>query len=102
MKYSDREIIESPLYQGISEEIVYTLDTTPWGGSPGNVAVTLWDEANTDVSATHLTGSAAVNVNAIVTPAVHSLETGKKYRLEIAWEYAGSKLEAFAVINGQR
>lgn len=101
MKATDREIVESPLYQGTDEQIAYTLTTTPWGSSPASTAVVLKDAAGTDVSETHLTGDPSVDGDVITTPVVHSLTAGEKYRLEIKFTTGGNVVEAWAEVYGQ-
>jgi hypothetical protein len=96
-----RKIIESPLKQGMDEQIVYTLTTTPWGSSPSNVTVVLKDSDGTDVSGTKLSGSVSVNGDVITTPKVIGLAAGEKYRLEIKFTVSGNIVEAWAEIWGE-
>ena len=101
MDTTTRRIVESPLYQGVDEQIAYTLTTTPWGSSPTSVAVVLKNSAGTDVSSTYLSGSASVSGNVITTPVVKSLVVDAWYRLEIKFTCSGNIFEAFADIVGQ-
>jgi hypothetical protein len=96
-----RRIQESPLYQGVDEQIAYTLTTTPWGSSPSSVSVVIKNAAGTDVSATCLSGSASVNGNIITTPVVKSLTADAQYRLEIKFTCSGNIFEVWADIYGQ-
>lgn len=105
MNDADRRVIESPLYQGIDEEIAYLLTTTPWGATPTSVTVKLYAWAGgtyTDVSTTCLSGSASVNGNVITTPVVKALVAGTNYRLEIKFTCTGNVFETFCEIRGQR
>ncbi len=102
MRAEDREIIESPLYQGEDEEIAYNLTTTPWGSSPGSVVVKAYELDGTDVSSTVLNGTASVAGDVITTPAVRSLTDGTVYRLEIKFtDGDGNIWEPYFYINGQ-
>ena len=105
MDASSREITESPLWQGVDEEVAYTLTTTPWGSSPSNESVKLYSfdgSTFTDVTSTNLSGSASVSGDVITTPRVISLEADTKYRLEIKFTSGGNVYETWAWINGQR
>jgi hypothetical protein len=101
MENTDRRIIESPLYQGVDEQIAYTLTTTPWGSSPSSVAVVLKNSAGTDVSSTCLSGSASVAGDVITTPVVKSLTADAIYRLEIKFTVSSNIMEVWADIYGQ-
>lgn len=95
---NQRKIKESPWYQGEDEQIAYTIDTSPWGGSPSSLTVVLKD-GDTDVSGTKLSGSASAASDTITTPVVQSLTAGKKYRLEVKWTDGNSNvLEAWGEI----
>ena len=96
-----RQVKESPLFQGKNEVIAYELTTTPWGGTPADVAVSLFDQDGTDVSSTKLSGSNSVDTDVITTKLVSGLSAGAWYRLEIQWTYSGNTLEAYAIIYGE-
>lgn len=101
MTPESRMITESPLYQGVDEQIAYALATTPWGSSPTSPAVILKDRSGTDVSATYLSGTPTVSGNVITTPTVQSLVAGSQYRLEIQFTVSGNVEETWADIIGQ-
>ena len=96
-----RKIKESPLRQGVDEQIAYALTTTPWGSSPSSVAVVVKDNNDADVSANCLSGSASVSGDVITTPVVKSLVAGKRYRLEIRFTVSGNICEAWAEMWGE-
>jgi len=103
MKPSDRIANESPAYQGENEKIAYSLDTSPWNGSPENVTVTIKNTAGSDVSATYLEDTdPIVSGDNITSPRVVSLVAGRKYRLIFNWENNGNELEAYVEIIGQK
>ena len=103
-----REFKESPFYPGEDEEIAFGLTVpTSWGiASLTNLTNTLYedpDDANTDVSATKLSGSTTAAAQVITTRLVKSLTAGTKYRLEVKWTSSEANvLEAFAIIYAQR
>ncbi len=102
MKAEDREIIESPLYQGEDESIAYSLTTTPWGSSPTSIVVTAFELDGTDVSSTVLSGSASVTNDVITMPAIVSLTDGKVYRIEVKFtDSDGNIWEPYFYVNGQ-
>ena len=81
-----RVVQESPLEQGIDEQITYNLTTTPWGSSPTAVTVKAYDitdGAYADVTSTVLSGEASVSGDVITLPSLESLTAGKRYRVEI-------------------
>lgn len=100
-----RECKESKLLQGIDETIAYKLTTTPWGSSPGSVAVKAYDISNgayTDVTATVLSGSASASGDDITCPALTALTAGHEYRLEIKFTCSGNVFEAYAIFIAER
>ncbi len=103
-----REIVEGLQAQGEDEGIFYTLDTTPWGGSPAAVGVAayIWHEATktrgTDVSATLFpSGSPTIAANIITLAKLVAVTAGVRYRIEIAWGFSGSSFEAIAYLDGE-
>ena len=98
-----REVKESPLLQGTDEQIAYKLTTTPWGSSPGSVAVTAWDitTTRTEVTSTVLSGSASTSGDVITTPVVKSLTAGNVYRVECKFTCSGNIFEAYFIINAE-
>ena len=98
----DRKIQESPLYQGVDEEIKYNLKTTPWGSSPSSPSAVIKKlPSNEDVSSTCLSGSASASGDVITLPTVKSLSAGVLYRLEVKFTIGGNVMEAWVKIVGQ-
>lgn len=102
----DRKFKESPFGQGENERVAYPL-TVParWATPPfTGISVQLKLLHNLqDVSAAHLSGSPTAVGNVITTPFIHSLQAGKKYRLEILFtDASGSTKEAYGIIEGER
>lgn len=84
--------------QGVRERIPYTVDTTPWGGSPSAPVVTV-KLGDADVTDTTTTGTPAVEGDDILMPVIHSLEAGKKYRVEVQWVKGNATFETFGFID---
>jgi hypothetical protein len=101
MNQNIRIIKESPLYQGVDEQIAYTLTTTPWGSNPSSPVLVLKDSGGNDVTATYTTGSTTVSGDVITTKTVRNLIAGQIYRLEIKFTIGGSVLEAWAELHAQ-
>lgn len=100
MEESKRVAKESPLLQGVSEQILYSLDTAPWGGTPVVSSIKAYDATGVDVSATVLTGGSSVNGNVITLPKLKSLTAGAIYTVKILFTSGGNTLEAKFVVIG--
>ena len=101
---NSRKVKESPLEQGVDEQISYTLTTTPWGSAPVAVAVKAYDTTTSfaDVSATVLSGAASVGGDVITLPLLKSLTLGHTYRVEVKFTVNGNIMEAyFEVLAGR-
>jgi len=100
----DRQVKEQDIVQGIDEEIVYTLTTTPWGSSPIGVSAKAYDLSApyTDVSATVLSGSPSVSGDVITLPILKSLTEGKRYRIEVKFTAGGNIFEAWFEVGAER
>lgn len=91
----NHEAIETqrgPRAQRVGEIIkTYTLDTTPWGGSPQSVTVKAYDVTDggrADVSTTALSGSATVIGDDITLPWVQALTVNHAYQIEVTFANA--------------
>ena len=93
-----REISEGLQCQGVNEEIVYGITSTPWGSSPTSITAVLRDPDFEDVSASMLSGSPSASGDVITTPKVLNLIAGELYRLEINFSSGGQKFEFFIEI----
>lgn len=100
----DRYVRESPFYMGRNEKKQFSLDTTPWGGSPTSPVCALWDitTGEADVSGTSLSGSASVSGATITTPLVQLLTVGSQYLLEIKWTKGSEINTALLIIHGTK
>lgn len=103
MTDSIREVVEGLLGQGVDESIVYTIDSSPWGGAPVSPTAVIKDEQDSfsDVTVDVATGTASANGDTILSPEIHSLIAGKIYRVEIAYTSGGNTLEIFFRIKAE-
>lgn len=99
---TEREFTESPISQGIDEEIAYWFNSTAWGSSPTSVSAKIYDSSGTDKSSTCLSGAVSVVGDKITTPLVKSLTVGETYRLEVKFTCSGNVLEAFCYITAEK
>jgi len=101
----EREIVQSPMVQGVDEEVAYTLTTTPWGSSPTSVAVTVWDITDggrTDVLATVMSpNSPSVTDDVITLSILKDVTASKKYRVEVKFTSFGNVFEPYCIIYGE-
>ena len=101
-----REVIESPMPQGVDEEIVYTLTTTPWGSSPTSISAKVYDVtdgARTDVTSTVMpTNSPSAVGDVIALSPLKALTDGKAYRVEVKFTCSGNKFEAWCNIYAEQ
>jgi len=106
MRRNSREVAEGIQYQGVDEQIVYSLTTTQWGSSPSSPSVKAYDASNdyADVTTTVLSGSASVSGDVITLPKVKSLTLGHVYRIDVQFMVAGSAtpFEAYVQITATR
>lgn len=99
-----REIKESPMPQGVDEEISYQLTTTPWGSTPSSISVTVYNitSGKTDVTSTVMpTNSPSPSGDVITLSKLKLLDAGNTYRVEIRFTCSGNVFETFAIVHGQ-
>ena len=107
---TQREIKEGLQEQGVEEEIVYTLTTTPWGSSPSSITAKVYsvDETSTpptytDVTSTIMpTGSASAVGDVISLPKAKSMTEGVLYRFEVKFTCSGNVFEPYAMVRCKR
>ena len=99
-----REITQGVQMQGVDEEIVYTVTTTPWGSSPTSLSVVVKSviAGFVDVTSTVMpSGSPSVVGDIVTLPTLKSLTENVLYRLELKFTSGGSIFEAFAFVKGE-
>jgi hypothetical protein len=102
MAFNIREVVEGTQYQGVDEEIAYTITTTPWGSSPTSMAAVVKDASGTDVSSVVMpTGVPTANGDVVTLPTIKSLTDGQSYRAELKFTSGGNIFECHVNIVGQ-
>jgi len=95
----NRRVLED-VAQGVNEAIKYSFSTTPWGISAPTVSsITAYQidpetGAETDVSATVLSGSESVADDVITLPLLTALLFGYAYRVDVLITDGETELEA--------
>lgn len=107
MASSKRRVQQHPDPQGINESLRYTVDTTPWGGSPtAPIAITVLDvtdsPSGTDVTSSVVTGVASVQANVITTPYLGALTLNHVYHVFVRWVSGGQTLETWFELRAER
>ena len=105
-----REVKEGLQYQGVEEEIAYTLTTTPWGSTPTSISAKVFsvpsngvDSDFADTTTDNMpAGSPSASGDIITLPPLKSLTAGQLYRVEVKFTTAGNVLEAYAYVQAER
>jgi hypothetical protein len=99
-----REVKESPIAQGVEEQIAYRIDVAPWGSAPTDVDMVVLDESAgfADVTGSVTTGAPGVVGDVITLPLLHSLELNHVYFVEALWTAGGQRLSAWARVYAIR
>ena len=94
---TSRRVKEGTQVQGVDEQIVYSLTTTPWCSLPASIAVVAKDKTVdlADVSATVLSGAASANGDVISLPTLSGLTKDHTYRIEVKFSAGGNTFEAY-------
>jgi len=99
-----REVVEGTQKQGEDETIIYSITTTPWGGTPVSPSAVVKDTtaSNRVVTSTVMpSGSASVAGDIITLPALKSLTAGHDYRVEVKWTYSGNVFECYFTVEAE-
>ena len=98
-----REFKNSPVPQGVDEEIAYYVDTLLWGGTPTSITAVVKDltTGGTDVTATKMPGTPTVLGNVITLPLLKALVLGHRYRVEVKFTSGGNKEEAYGFVEAE-
>ena len=94
------DIVESPLYQGVNEQVAYRLTTTPWGSNPTSVSVIVEDHKGVDRTSTVTTGSAQVSGDVITLTIIRNLQR-LEYTLRVRFTISGNVVEVVTTLIGQ-
>lgn len=94
-------IVGSPEQQRPDESVAYQVTLDSSYASPSTPVSKLYDTTDeTDVSATKLSGSAAINGQVYTSPLVIGLVAGRAYRLEFQFVSGGNTFEPYLIIVG--
>jgi len=102
-----REVVESPLFQGADETIVYKITTTPWASNITTLSSKIYsysfaDGSYTDVTSANMTGSTTSSGDVVTLPAIAGLSANIRYRVEVKFSSSGNTFEPYFWIYGQR
>lgn len=98
----NRQVKERDIVQGEDEKIIYSIDTSPWGGAPASPTVTVKNlTTNVDVTNTVTSGGASVAGDVIALPLIQSLVAGNTYRVEVKYSSAGNTFETWFQIQAE-
>ena len=99
---SIREVVQGSQSQGVDEQIVYTIDTANWGGTPTSPAVVVKDRDGTDVTSTVMpTNSPSVSDDVITLSTLKLLTDGVVYRVEVKFTSGGNIMECYFYVSAQ-
>lgn len=110
MSNNTRQIKEGLQEQGVEEEIVYTLTTTPWGSTPTSISVKAYSVTEvtsppiyTDVTSTVFPVNSPTALGDIITLSpCKAMTEDVLYRIEIKFTCSGNKFEPYAYIRCRR
>jgi hypothetical protein len=94
---TNREVVEGYQEQTSTEEIIYSITTTPWGSTPSTVSAAAYQEgAETLVTTTVFpTNSPAVAGDVITLSPLKALTKGYTYRIEVKFTSGGNIFECY-------
>jgi hypothetical protein len=78
----------SEVYQTPNERVIYTIDTTNWGGTPTSPSAKAYDEGNSDTDVTTTlfpTNSPSVSSDDIALSLLRAMTVAHTYRIETAF-----------------
>ena len=95
-----REVVEGTQVQGEDEEVIYSVDTSNWGGTPTSPSVKVYDADGTDVTGDKMpTNSPSVATDTITLSPLKLLTAGVQYRVEVKFTSSGNVLECYFYVN---
>ena len=95
-----RELVGSPVRQGVDEEIAYVI-ATPTGTAPSSVTVTVKDLSDDSAVVTSTVmpdGSASVSTDNITLPVLKLLTTLHRYRVEPKFTSGSNVYEPYFIV----
>ena len=98
-----REVVEGHQVQGVDEVIVYSIDTSNWGGSPSSVSAVVKQLSDgTDVTSTVMNpNSPSVATDTITLSTLDTLTEGEVYRVEVQFDIGTDTFECFFYVRAE-
>lgn len=99
-----RQTVPGQFYQGVDEELSYTIDVANWNASPQAASVVV-KMNTTDVSTSVLrsaTSNPTISGSAITTPCLIDLTAGCSYRVEVKFTDSDARIwETYFFVAGE-
>ena len=91
------EVLDGLQFQRVAESVLYSVDTTAWGGTPTSPVHDVFDEEDltTSLKSSLMSGSPTVAGDNINLPALSGLTLGIIYTVTVLFVSAGSTLEGY-------
>lgn len=98
-----REVLEGIQVQGVNESILWSVDTSPWGGTPTSPSHDIFDieDMSTSLKATLMPGTPSVSGDNVVLPALSGISTDVTYIVTVRFATGGNTLEGYFRVRGQ-
>ena len=102
-KRNIHEVLEGLQEQLVGESVLYSINTTPWGGTPTGTDHDIFDEEDltTSLKSAMMSGSSSVSADVINLPALGSVVAGKIYRVEVTFTSLGNTLVGYFRVEGK-
>lgn len=97
---TDRRAYPGQFYQGVDEEIAYTVNVGKWATAPTATCVVAKLDG-TDVSASVLSGNPSISGSLITTGCLTSLSAGEDYKVEVKFAQGGQIWECYFFVTGE-
>lgn len=99
-----RQVIDGDKTQAVGEEVVYSINTVPFGTALTILDVYVFDTADleTDLETTMMpTGSHSVAAGVVTLKPLIGVEAGKKYKVVVEFQTAAQpRISGFFVVKG--
>lgn len=102
MATSKLTFIESPYERRAGETFPFRVDVSQWvTGTYSSPAVAIYDDADSDVTGSTLSGSASFSGSILTTPdfVADALTVGETYKIVFSWQVDGKIFEAYGYLE---
>ena len=97
-----REVVEGTQVQGVDEQIVYTIDTANWGGTPTVISAVVKDADGVDKTTTVMNpNNPTASGDVITLSKLDTLVAGVVYRVEVKFTAGGNVLECWFDVSAE-